>query len=316
MARETVLIIDDSAELRSVLENILSFDSYQVLSASTGQEGLDLVLQGHPDLILIDLELPDTNGLKVLEKLNEQGLTIPTIMMTGYGSEGVAARALRLGVRDYLIKPFTAEEVLSSVERALAESRLRQEKDQLAAFVDGYARHIRLVSAVGRSVTAGLALDEALQHIVATGLFITRAEAGFSLLLDEQSQTLRVMAAVGQAQPATEHFLPLSGDERLRPVLQERVAVRIRASDASTIELQTGDRVRAVLQVALQGQNRSLGLLSVDRRTTNTPFSKYDEQILMILADYVTLGLSLAGVSGPSGEDLLIGLAQEIGNRR
>jgi DNA-binding response OmpR family regulator len=295
MATETVLIIDDSAELRSVLENVLSFGKYKVLSASTGQEGLGLVLQGHPDLIMVDLELPDTNGLKVLEKLNEHGLTIPTIMMTGYGSEGVAARALRLGVRDYLVKPFTTDEVLSSVERALAESRLRREKDQLAAFVNGYLRHIQMVSTIGRSVTAGLALDEALRRIVTTGIFVTRAEDGFLLLVDEQLRALRVTVAEGRAERTPECFLPLSGDNRLRPVLQQAVAVRVHSSDAKTIELQTGDRVRAALQVPLLGPNRALGLLSVDRPTTNTPFNKYDEQILMILADYAVLSLYMAG---------------------
>ena len=109
MAGETVLVIDDSAELRSVLETILPYGGYQVFLASNGAEGLRLIRQQNPDLIMVDLELPDTNGLKILEQLNEQGVSIPTIMMTGYGSEGVAARALRLGVRDYLIKPFTTE---------------------------------------------------------------------------------------------------------------------------------------------------------------------------------------------------------------
>ena len=317
MAREKVLIIDDSAELRSVLENILSFGNYSVLSASTGQEGLGLILDGHPDLILVDLELPDTNGLKVLEKLKEHGLAIPTIMMTGYGSEGVAARALRLGVRDYLIKPFTTEEVLSSVERVLTESRLRREKDQLAVLVNGYVRHIQLISAVGRSVTTGSGLNEALQRIVAAGLFITRAEAGFLLLVDESAQALRLMAAEGKMKRGPECLLPLSGDERLRPALQQGAAVRLHSRDDSTIELQTGDRVRAVLQVPLQGQNRSSGLLSVDRRQTNTPFGKYDEHILMILADYAVLGLYLAGVPGFQGKvGGVIGLGEEIGSGR
>jgi two-component system NtrC family sensor kinase len=317
MAKETVLIIDDSAELRSVLENVLSFGSYKVLSASTGQEGFGLVQQEQPDLIMVDLELPDTNGLKVLEKLNEHGLTIPTIMMTGYGSEGVAARALRLGVRDYLVKPFTTDEVLSSVERALAESRLRREKVQLTAFVNGYLRHIQMVSTIGRSLTAGLALDEALRRIVATGMSVTRAEDGFLLLVDEQSRVLRVTVAEGRAEHPPERFAQLSGDQRLRPVLQQGVAVRLLSSDAKTIELQTGDQVRAVLQVPLLAPDRALGLLSVDRPTTNTPFSKYDEQILMILADYALLGLYVAGDAACEGKPAgPLDLAQAIGSGR
>jgi DNA-binding NtrC family response regulator len=125
MSDATVLIIDDSAELRALLEGILPYGGYQTLSAGTGEQGLSLALHHKPDVILLDLELPDTSGIQVLEKLNEHGLAAPTIMITGFGSEGVAARALHLGALGYLIKPFTTEEVLTSVERALTVRDLR-----------------------------------------------------------------------------------------------------------------------------------------------------------------------------------------------
>lgn len=291
MASETILIIDDSAELRSVLQTILSFGGYRVLDASTGEEGLALVAKAHPDLIMIDLELPDTNGLKILEVLNERGLTTPTTMMTGYGSEGVAARALRLGVRDYLIKPFTTEEVLSSVDRALAESRLRQEKDRLATLLNGYVRHTKLIAAVGRSITSGLGRDETLQRIVEAGLFAVRAEGGALLWRDESTQGLRVVVTAGKTRPCQEPILPSAGDECLHPVLEQGVVVRLQSDDADGVQLQTGERVRAVLQVPLVGPEGVLGLLLMDRRSVEKPFSEYDEQILQILADYAAMAL-------------------------
>lgn len=290
MQKETILIIDDSAELRSVLENVLSFAGYGVVSAGSGQEGLELACTAQPDLIFVDLELPDTNGLRVLESLNERGLNIPTIMITGYGSEGVAARALRLGVKDYLIKPFTAEEILSSVERALTESRLRRETERLAALIRGYAQHFRLVSAIGRSVVGGLNRDEVLKRVVAVGLFITRAEAGLLLLAEEGSGGFRVAVAEGQARGAGQ-LLPLVGDRRLCSVSTQGVAVRLQGAGDAEVELQTGDRVRSVVQVPLLGSDRTWGILSMDRRTMDLPFSEYDEQLLTILADYAVLAL-------------------------
>lgn len=290
MQKEIILIIDDSTELRSVLENVLSFAGFGVVSAGSGQEGLDLACTAQPDLIFVDLELPDTNGLRVLESLNERGLNIPTIMITGYGSEGVAARALRLGVKDYLIKPFTAEEILSSVERALTESRLRREKERMAALIRGYAQHFRLVSVIGRSVVEGLGRDEVLKRVVAAGLFITRAEAGLLLLAEEGSGGFRVAVAEGQARGAGQ-FLPLTGDRRLCAVSTQGVAVRLQAVGDTEVELQTGDRVRSVVQVPLQGSDRTWGVLSMDRRTLDLPFSEYDEQLLTILADYAVLAL-------------------------
>ncbi len=292
MAGETGLVIDDSAELRSVLETILPYGGYEVFLASSGAEGLRLVQQKNPDLIMVDLELPDTNGLKILERLNEQGLSIPTIMMTGYGSEGVAARALRLGVRDYLIKPFTTEEVLSSVERALTESRLRREQEQLKARLSGYARHLKLIATVGRTIAAGLESIEAWQRIVGSAIYVTHAEAAFLLVREAGNTHLRVLGAEGQVQRPSAPIPITSGDRRLRPVLEQGTAVTLCQTDPlSTIVLQTGDQVRAVMQVPLLGRGRALGLLSVDRRRKNTAFTEYDQHLLMILADYATLVL-------------------------
>jgi two-component system NtrC family sensor kinase len=293
MAGETVLIIDDSAELRSVLESVLPFGGYDVLSAGTGNQGLERAAQARPDLILIDLELPDTNGIKVLEELHERGLTTPTIMMTGYGSEGVAARALRLGVRDYLIKPFTADEVLSSVDRALEESRLRREKDRLSAQMGDCARHFRLLGAIGRCVAEGSDPDEALQRVTAAGMYAARAEAALLAIVDEQSKELQIRAVEGQTTSCRQCSTLSSGDDRLRPVLEQGVAVRLHSTDAADIRLQTDEAVQAVMQVPLRGRDELLGFLSVDRRTTNVPFGTYDEQILTILADYAVMALRL-----------------------
>jgi two-component system NtrC family sensor kinase len=319
MAGETVLIIDDSAELRSVLETVLPFGGYTVLCAATGEAGLALASEQRPDLVMVDLELPDTNGLRVLEELNAWGLTVPTIMMTGYGSEGVAARALRLGVRDYLIKPFTTDEVLASVERALSESRLEQEKERLITLVSGYARHLKLLGAIGRSVTSGLDQREVLQRITGAGLYITRAQTAFLLLQEDGSEEMRIVCAEGLTRPGSSTTAVQRGDKRLLPVLENGEAVRLVSAGAPTIQLQTGASVEAVLQVPLEGSSRRLGLLSVDRQETQMPFSEYDEQVLKILADYAVVALMLpCPEPGSSGREMdgvsMDGHLQRLGN--
>jgi len=294
MTAETVLIIDDSAELRATVEAVLLYGGYEPLSASTGQEGLDMVAERQPDVILIDLELPDTTGLKVVEQLNRQGLKIPTIMMTGYGSEGTAARALRLGVRDYLIKPFTTEEVLSSIERALEDSRLRSERDRLSVLLQDCARCVTLFGDIGRAIVLDYDLDLILRQIVEAGISSTGAEAGSLLLLDETMQELRVAADLGQAQGMAGNLAAQAGDERLYPVLQAGIAVRLHSREECNIEIQTGRATRAVLQVPLQAQGRILGLVTVDRWIGVEPFGERDEQMLKVFADYAVLALERA----------------------
>ena len=283
MAGEKVLVIDDSDELRSLLASLLPYGGYDPYSAGSGQEGLELVPEIQPDLILIDLELPDTTGLKVLEELSRRGFTIPTIMMTGYGSEGSAARALRLGVRDYLIKPFTTEEVLSSIERALSESRLRREKDQQNALLADYGRRFKLFAAVAQSMGEDMDSSELLQRIVEAAVLVTRAEVGLLLAVDQEDGDLRAVNSRGLQDP-TEGQTTTAGDERLLPVLQQGTVVRLCGKGGATIEIQTGAGVQSVCQAPLQIGGATLGVLSVDRRKQSTAFCSVDEQSLMILA--------------------------------
>jgi len=295
MPREKVLVIDDSEELRSLLEAILPFGGYESCGVGSGEEGLNLVPELDPDLILIDLELPDMTGLRVLEELNKLGYNIPTIMMTGYGSEGSAARALRLGVRDYLIKPFTTDEVLSSIERALSESRLRREREQQALLLNDYARRFKLLSAAGQSVAHGTDGDQLLARLVEVALLATRAEVGLLLRRGEGQPGLQVVVAQGSLGLEVTPAVVGPGDERLAPVLTEGVAVRLHAEADEPIEIQTGDQVRAVCQVPLNAQGQVSGLLAVARRTRGLAFNQVDEQTLTILAGYAASMLGQPG---------------------
>jgi len=291
MAGERILVIDDSSELRSLLETILPFGGYQTASAGTAQEGLEKVSQLRPDLILVDLELPDTNGLKLLEELKHRQLAIPTVMMTGYGSEGVASRALHAGALGYLVKPFTTEEVLSSVEKALGVGHLQRENARLAFLVDSYAHHFKAISAIGQALVSGIELDAFLQRLVEAALYVTRGDGCSLLLSDAPSGALRLAATAGRGAPEDALLEPERADPRLQPVLKEGTAVRLRASRDARIWLQTGIQVRAVIQVPLVAGDRITGLMSVSRREKDVPFGSHDEEMLSILASYAVLGL-------------------------
>jgi two-component system NtrC family sensor kinase len=291
MHESKVLIIDDSTELRSLLESILPYSGYRAISATSGQDGLHLAEEVKPDLILLDLELPDTTGLEVLKALGRQDRSIPTIMMTGYGSEGIASDALRLGALGYLVKPFTTEEVLSSIERALAVGRLHRDKEQLTARLETHARQFQMIHAVGRALITGHELDQFFQRIVEAGLYATRAETCALSLLDADSEQLRVVAACGKTLHTGHSFPSQAGDVRLWTVLKEGTRLRLQATPGSAIILQTGQAVKALLQVPLMAPQRISGLLAADRQSSAIPFGAQDEQVLAILADYVIISL-------------------------
>lgn len=130
---ETILVVDDSPDIVLFLKQyILTPLGYRVLTANDGQSGLEMAIQHKPDLILLDMNMPRMTGLQMLVALRQTETQSPVIFMTLHGSEHIAVEVFRLGVRDYLVKPFTVEEVEKAVDRALAEVRLSREKEELA----------------------------------------------------------------------------------------------------------------------------------------------------------------------------------------
>jgi len=290
MIAKTVLIIDDSDELRSLLENVLPLGGYQTISAATGRDGLHLAAEAKPDVILVDLDLPDMNGLKVLETLHRDKQLIPTVIITGYGSEGVAARALDLGAFGYLIKPCTTEEVLSSIEKALNRGQLLGEKEQLNSLIHDYRLHVSTLATLGQTLVLGVERGECLQRIAEAAVFVTRADRCLLSLAQEDGDHLGIEAIPGQATTGR-RFSPQAGDPPLRAVLERGVTARITAPPSSAILMQTGDSVQAVLQVPVKTRVGVIGFLSADRQKAGVPFSLHDEQMLSILATYAVLAL-------------------------
>ncbi|MCB0197520.1 MAG: response regulator [Anaerolineae bacterium] len=132
MSQETILVVDDNRQFaRSLIQYMLIPLNYTVFYAKNGEIGLQMAVDRQPDLILLDMHMPRMTGLGMLSALRETSCTAPVIFMTAEGSENIAVKAFRLGVKDYLSKPFSAEELQETVDRALQETRLRRAKEKL-----------------------------------------------------------------------------------------------------------------------------------------------------------------------------------------
>ncbi len=137
MENETILIVDDSLYFTEMLEDMLTSMKYKTISASDGRCGLQTALEKQPDLVFLDMNMPGMDGLEMLRELRGANCQFPVIFMTAYGSERIAIDAFRLGVRDYLRKPFTKEEARSAIDRALREKRLLREREHLDRTLQG-----------------------------------------------------------------------------------------------------------------------------------------------------------------------------------
>ena len=125
-----ILIIDDEAEIRESLEEILREESYAVTTAATGEEGLTLVRDAAYDVVLLDIWLPDRDGLEVLKEINALEARPEVIIISGHGTIETAVRATKLGAYDFLEKPLSLDRTLILVKNAIDARRLRQENQE------------------------------------------------------------------------------------------------------------------------------------------------------------------------------------------
>jgi len=130
-AAGSVLIIDDEAAIRESLETLLELEGYGVESASTGEEGLARIGERSFDLVLLDLALPDRNGLDLLAEIHLQDPGLSIIMVTAYGTVENAVKAMQAGAANFVQKPWDNEKLLADVRAAVARHRAEEENVQL-----------------------------------------------------------------------------------------------------------------------------------------------------------------------------------------
>ncbi len=141
----TILVIDDEPVLHDVLRTLLGHHGYRTVHATTGGEGLAQLADSSPDLVLLDLMLPDQNGMELLPKIHSHAPGIPVIVITAYSSLENAIEAMRAGAYHYIPKPFKNDEVLHVIRQALEKRRLEEENVRLRRQLEG------LGEIVGRS---------------------------------------------------------------------------------------------------------------------------------------------------------------------
>ena len=127
----TVLIVDDEMAIRESLETLLQLEGYAVESAASGEEGLVRLGERSFDLVLLDLALPDRNGMDLLAEIRAQDPGLSIIMITAYGTVENAVKAMQVGAANFIQKPWDNEKLLADVRSAIARRRAEEENIQL-----------------------------------------------------------------------------------------------------------------------------------------------------------------------------------------
>ncbi len=184
-----IVVVDDEDLIRTWLGEKLRSAGYTVETASTGAEGRRLVVSASPALMLLDLRLPDGNGIRLLEEYRDIDRDLIVIIVTAYGEIDTAVEAVKSGAYDFIEKPVEFDALLLTIEKALETRRLRR---QVVALREQHRWRFANIDLVGRS--------PALQSIVETVEKVAQAESAAVLLTGESGTGKELVARAIHAQ--------------------------------------------------------------------------------------------------------------------
>jgi DNA-binding response OmpR family regulator len=162
MKRASVLVIDDDADIRGLLRELLERAGYEVAEGANGRDGLRALYASSPDLVLLDVSMPELDGWQTLERIRDVS-DVPVVMLTARAAELEKVRGLKAGADDYVTKPFGRQELLARVEAHLR--RVGERTEQPGTYADGL-----------------LAIDFAQREVTVNGTLVMLTPLEFKLL--------------------------------------------------------------------------------------------------------------------------------------
>jgi PAS domain S-box-containing protein len=297
--RPYILLADDNADMRDYLLRILT-THYEVEAVADGEAALAAIERRAPDLVLADIMMPGLDGLGLLARLraNPRTKTLPIILLSARAGEESRIDGLQAGADDYLIKPFSARELVNRIKSAIRLTQIRREGEERAA---ADLEAMRCLQEVGnRCARAGNNFEENLDEIIATAIVVMHADKGNLQLLNRQSGTLRIAAQRGFSQPFLQFFAEVNAGEPAvcgaalasgGRLIVEDVTQSVLFAGEPSLNILLGEDVRAVQSTPLIASSGEVfGIISTHYRAPHLP-SERDLRLLDLLtrqtADYL-----------------------------
>ena len=250
-----ILVIDDETIVHESCSRILTDEGYIIESAFTGQEGLKKIEEGSYDLVITDLKMPGISGMEALKKIKDNNPDIGIIMVTGYSTAETAVEAMKLGAFDYLPKPFTPDEIISVVSKAIEKKKILIETKHLeSAYRDAT-----------KAISSSLNLNEVLELIVKSVVNLVKVRGCSLNLLDDTRKTLKTRVAFG----LSEDYLakgPIDADKSMTESIEGKtVFIEDVARDPG---IQYPDEAKnegivSILSIPLRAKKKVIGVLRV-----------------------------------------------------
>jgi putative nucleotidyltransferase with HDIG domain len=291
MAGEKILVVDDEDIIRDVCRDILSAEGYQVTTASNGTAALEELSRSTPELMITDIRMPGIDGLELFERVKARKQEVVTIVITGHGTLDTAIESLTRGVSGFIRKPFTQEELLGAVDRAISSNRLKKENIRLKALIPLFEISKLLVTEIDLPH-----LFKIITEVLVQEFSVDRVSL---MLIDEGSKTLLIRASHGLSPEVAQKARRKEGEGVSGLVLKHRKPLIISAGKHPDPEVMAAINLENMpassMSVPLIGKNKAFGILNVSK-FSGAPFSTSDLQIVLILSSQVVTALENAAL--------------------
>jgi putative nucleotidyltransferase with HDIG domain len=285
--QEKILIIDDEPIICDILLEILTSSGYLVVTAPSGDEGYQRLLEESFDLVITDIKMPGMSGTSLIEKIRKEISTdLPIIVITAHGTLDVAIESMTHGTQGFVLKPFTPDEILGTVDDVITKDRIIKENIKLKALLPIFEVNKRLLSELNIEKLMDIIIEEASKY---TGSEKT------SLMLLEDDGTLRLKAYDDGGYPANPQIdLDIQFGER---VVKEKSSLLLNIDDADNEvfrNLMEAGGIKSVLCVPIIVGGNLLGVLKLSKVRSLKPFSFSDMEVVSVLCGQAGIAIENA----------------------
>src|SRR6202162_6015400 len=238
MPKGSILVIDDEDEIREGLEALLTSEGFEVSSAGTGEAGLQKLEDRPFDLMLLDVSLPDRNGLELLREIRRRDPNLSIILFTAFGSIDMARAAFKGGAQDFITKPWSNDELIAQVSLAIEGRRLRDENVQLKRALK---QRYNFPNIVGKSEKMQTVLDLVTQVAPSRSTILISGESG-------TGKEVFAKAIHSASTRADKAFIPINTGSLIADLLESPLFGHVKGAFTSAIASKKG-----LFEVADQG---------------------------------------------------------------
>ncbi|MBN1824349.1 MAG: response regulator [Endomicrobiales bacterium] len=272
-----ILVIDDEEGIRNLLSYELGLQGYSVSTAPSGEDGLELIKKNKYQLVITDIKMPKMDGIRVLEATKKIDPEVEVIVITGFGTIGMAVEAIKKGAYDFIQKPFNLEEILSLVEKAL-------EKAELKVLVALYE--------TSKAVFSTIKFEDLLPTLISISLQILKADDVSIILLNND----------GEPEIAASHGIEDDYSTKLRLLLAKNILQKLEKTpekenvfllgplekNPEFAKIDEKKQIKSGLVCPLISKTKITGIVCAARTKNEIPFNFSDQRYANIFASQIS----------------------------